>query len=273
MTLKKALSKKLSKKQLALVPASFDVVGDIAIIEVPSELASKEKLLGETLLALHKTIKVVCKKVGIHAGEFRRQKLRIMAGERRKETLYKENNVRLKLNPEKVYFSVRLSGERKRIAAQVKSGESVLVMFGGVAPYAAVISKNASPKEVYSIEKNLAAHEYAVENIKMNKLTDVHLYHGDVRRIIPKLRKKFDRIIMPLPKSAGSFLDVALFVARKNTTIHFYDFLHIDEFHKAKEKIHLACLVAKKKCRILRTIKCGQHAPRVFRICVDFKVV
>jgi tRNA G37 N-methylase Trm5 len=87
-----------------------------------------------------------------------------------------------------------------------------------------------------------------------------------------KPRKKFDRIIMPLPKSAEDFLDLALKSIKKQGIIHFYDFLNENEFYKAKEKIKKACMKAKKKCRILRVVKCGQHAPRVFRICVDFKV-
>ncbi|MBU4493027.1 MAG: class I SAM-dependent methyltransferase family protein, partial [Nanoarchaeota archaeon] len=79
-------------------------------------------------------------------------------------------------------------------------------------------------------------------------------------------------IIMPLPKSAGDFLDLALNSIKPNGIIHFYDFLKEDEFEKAKEKIRKACKRAKKKCKILRIVKCGQHAPHVFRICVDFKV-
>ena len=77
---------------------------------------------------------------------------------------------------------------------------------------------------------------------------------------------------MPLPKSAGDFLDLALGSIKSNGIIHFYDFLKEDEFNKAKEKIRKACKKAKKKCNILRIVKCGQHAPHVFRICVDFKV-
>ena len=82
----------------------------------------------------------------------------------------------------------------------------------------------------------------------------------------------FDRILMPLPKSAESFLDVALKASKKGTIIHFYDFLHDDEFCKAEEKIKKACKKLGLKPKILRTVRCGQHSPHVFRICVDFKV-
>jgi len=272
-TLKEALKGKLTKKEREQLVISFDVVGDIAIIEIPAELEKKEKLIAEILLKMHKNIKVVCKKAGGHIGVFRLQKFRILAGERRKDTEYKESGVRMKLHIEKTYFSPRFGTERLRIAKQIKAGESVLIMFSGAAPFCLVIAKNAKPNVVYGIEINPNAHKYALENVKLNKFEDkIKLYKGDVRLVVPTLNKNFDRIAMPLPKGGENFLDVALSVIKKGGIIHFYDFLHVDEFDLAKQKVRDACLLAKKKCKILRLVKCGQQKPRVYRICVDFKV-
>ncbi len=273
-SLKQALKNKLSKKELSLVVTSYDMVGDIAIIEIPAELEKKEKIIAKTLLNLHKNINVVVKKAGIHKGIYRIQKMFILAGKDRKETVHKENNVEIKLDIEKVYFSVRLSTERKRIMKQIKKGEEVLVMFSGVAPYCLVIAKNTDVKEVYGVEINPAAHAYAEENIKLNKLEGkVKLYNGDVRMVVPRLRKKFDRILMPLPKEGEGFLDIALKAAKKDGRIHFYDFEHEKDIDLAKEKVKEACRKLKKRCRILRTVKCGQVGPREYRLCVDFKVI
>lgn len=272
-TLKEALKKKLTKKELENLVTSFDVVGDIAVIEIPKELEKKEKLIGNTLLKLHKNIKIVVKKSGGHVGIFRLQKYKILAGERRKETEYKESAVRMRFHIEKTYFSPRFGTERLRIAKQVKEGEDILIMFSGIAPFCLVIAKNSSPNIVYGVELNPHAHKYALENVKLNKLEDkIKLYNGDVRLIVPTLDKKFDRIAMPLPKGGENFLDVALNAVKKSGIIHFYDFLHVDEFNKAEEKVKQACRLAKKKCKILKLVKCGQQSPRVFRICVDFKV-
>jgi len=65
---------------------------------------------------------------------------------------------------------------------------------------------------------------------------------------------------------------LALNSIKSNGIIHFYDFLKEGEFNKAKEKIRKVCKKAGKKVKILRVVKCGQHAPHIFRICVDFKV-
>lgn len=172
-----------------------------------------------------KNVKVVCKKTKIHSGVFRTKKVKILAGERRKTTTHKENNIRVNLNVETCYFSPRLSNERLRIANLVKKGESVLVMFSGIGIYSWVISKNTLAKEIYGVEINPFAHKFAEENLKLNKIGNVKLFLGDVKKIVPKLKKKFDRIVMPLPKSAEEFLDVALKSAKKGTVIHFYDFL------------------------------------------------
>ena len=271
--LKEALKKALTKKQLALLPSSFDIVGDILIFAgFPDELKGKEKVIGKAIISLFKQVKVVCKKSKKYSGKFRLPKLRILAGERRKEAEHKESNVRLKLNVERVYFSPRSSTERLRIARLVKKGESVLVMFSGCAPFCCVIAKNASPKEVYGIEINPTAHKYAEENVKLNKITNIKLFKGDVNKVIPKIKKKFSRILMPLPKGAESFLPLAISAAKKGATIHFYDFVSEQDFPVSKEKVKSACKASKKKCKILKLTKCGQFSPRVYRLCIDFKI-
>jgi tRNA (guanine37-N1)-methyltransferase len=250
------------------MPASYDVIGDIIIIDIPGELSGKEKEVGEALLKTQKNIKTVLKKSGQHEGEFRTQPLEHVAGENRKETIHKENNARIKLDVEKIYFSPRLSTERKRIYEQVKKGEKILVMFSGSGPYPIVLSKNTEASKILGIEKNPVAHKYALDNIRINKVKNVELIQGDVREIVPKLNETFDRILMPLPKGAMDFLDLVKNVSKKGTVVHFYDFEHEIEMEKAEEKVKKILPESK----ILRTVKCGQYSPGKFRVCVDFIV-
>ena len=81
----------------------------------------------------------------------------------------------------------------------------------------------------------------------------------------------FDRILMPLPKGGENFLGLTLKSIKNNGIVHFYDFLHEDEFYKAEDKAKNACIKLKKRCKILKTVKCGQYAPGFFRVCVDFQ--
>lgn len=520
MKLRDVLKDKLTDYELSELKTAHDTIGSIAIIDIPKSLVKKEKIIAKSLMKIQGNIKTVCKKVGIHSGRFRTQKLKVIGGEKTKETEYIENGIRLNLNVETVYFSPRTSTERKRINELVKKDEEVLVMFSGCGPYVFNIAKNTKAADVYGIEINPEAHRYALINKHLNKTYNAHLIKGDVKKIVPdfykyviglkssditkqlrsriiehprimefhlftddlkkkgilenkikqlkkkgievfvhmpfrikerrfdltrkdvteelamlrtlgnlckkhkvhaivhisvhfkemddkfskerwidnilrlkkyfnyfyfeniykgpfstakniveigkkvgfknicvdlahlykqyknndkvikdiKLLKKnfntyfhvsdssgpdeavevgkgkinfkkilplvnhgiievnsknethgiemlksykkiehkhkfFDRIIMPLPKTANKFLGTALDASKKGTVIHFYDFQDEGKFDKSKEKVLKACKKAKRKCKILRIVKCGQYSPRKFRVCVDFKLV
>jgi len=270
MRLKDALKGKLTAKELEKL-RGFDVIGDIAIMEIPPELEKKQKLIAKTLLELLPYIKVVARKKGGHTGKYRKQPLQVVAGEKRKTTVHKEHGLLFALNVETCYFSPRLSTERIRIAQQVKPGENVLVLFSGVAPFVLVIAKHSPAAHVWGIEANPSAHKYAMQNVALNKLGHkVTLIKGDAKKAIPKMQ--FDRIVMAWPQKADEFLDVTLKHAKKGTIIHFYDFQPEDQLALAADIVKSACKQAKKKCKILNIVECGQVGVRQCRVCVDFRI-
>jgi tRNA (guanine37-N1)-methyltransferase len=274
--LKDRLRKHLSPAELERLKSSFDVVGSIAILEVDEKLREKEGLLADTILNTHSNIKTVLKKSGGHEGELRLQRMALLAGEDTRETIVQENGVRLKINVEDVYYSVRSATERKRIASLVRPGERVLVMFSGAAPYCCVIAKNTAAAEVVGIELNEKGHEFGLENVRLNKLKNVVLIQGDVKEVVPALAEKdisFDRIVMPLPHTGHDFLDEAFLVAHEGTVIHLYDFEKEGEFAKAAEKAEAGAKKNGRKIKIIGITPSGQYSPRVFRVCVDFEVL
>ncbi|MBI1969936.1 class I SAM-dependent methyltransferase family protein [Candidatus Woesearchaeota archaeon] len=274
MKLRDVLKGKLTEREFSKLKTAHDIVGDIAILEIPRGLEKKEKYIADALLKLNKHIKTVLKKKGGHIGELRLQKYKILAGEKRKETIHKELGVRVTLHLEKTYFSPRLVTERKSIMEQIKPGEEILVMFSGIGIYPLVFARNTRAKEIIGIELNPAAHQYGLENVKMNKAKNVVLLQGDVRNVMPKLKRKFDRIVMPLPMGAEHFLDLALEKIKNKGIIHFYDFLMEEEIpEKAFEKIQEACKKAGKKYKIISWRKCGSAAPRKYRVCVDARIL
>ncbi len=269
---KQVLSLILTPEEMSIVKTAHDIVGTIAIIQIPYELERKEKEIAKALLQSNPLIKTVLKKGSGHEGVFRTQEMIYLAGEKTKEAEYKENECTFLVDVEKVYFSARLATERKRIAQQVAPGEEILVMFSGAAPYPCVLAKNTSAKNIVGVEINPLGHAYGLKNVAKNKLTNVKLYCGDVREVVPQLQQTFDRIIMPLPRTAEEFLDVALAVAKKNAIIHLYGFYSIDEFDKAKQEIKKYCKQYKRTYTILSLVKSGQQSPRTYRICVDFQL-
>ncbi len=263
--LKTLLKGKIPKEKLNYVPSSFEVVGSIAIFnDIHKEIKKYEKKIAQLLIDNHKNIETVVKKTGKYSGRLRTPKLSIIVGKRTKVTTHKENNIFLKLDIEKCYFSTRTATERLRIAKLTKKDESVLVLFSGIAPFPCVISKNAKAKEIFGIELNKIAHKYAKENIKLNKLKNITLFQGDVNKVLPKIKKKFDRIIMPLPKSSEDYLDVTLKKLKPKGTIHLYVFSQEKDIKYLKKKY-------KHKFKKVKATKCGMYSPHVFRVCLDLQ--
>lgn len=268
ISLRDSLKGKLTEEELKIAPKSFDLIGDIAILEIPEELEDKKEIIGNSLLETFKSIKVVANKRSAVKTEFRTREIEIIAGEKRTETLHREYGCVYKFDISQAYFSPRLGTERKRIAEMVQGNERVLVMFAGIGPYAVLISKKSKAAEVYAIELNPNAIEYMNENIRLNKVNVIAI-QGDVRDEVPMLGK-FDRIVMPLPKDAGNFLDIALPALKKNGVIHFYDFSRNEE--ESIEKVKKICSDFGYEIEILEAVKCGSYSPDIFRICVDFRV-
>jgi tRNA (guanine37-N1)-methyltransferase len=67
------LKNEFTKKEIENLNRSFDVIGNIGIIEVDDELNKKAKIIAEALLKTNKNIKTVVKKVGEHSGVYRLQ--------------------------------------------------------------------------------------------------------------------------------------------------------------------------------------------------------
>ena len=263
MKLHELLKKKLNKEQLALVPRAFDTVGSIAIFnEFPKELKNKEKIIAKALMHLNLHVKTVAKKTGKYTGKYRTPKIAIMAGERTKETIHRENATSLRLNVESCYFSARTGSERLRVAHQVKKDDKILVMFSGIGPFPCTIAKNGKPKVVYGIEVNRQAHKYALENAQRNKLTNVIPRLGDVTNIVPKLREKFDKILLPLPKKAEEYLDLALKVLKPKGKIYLYLFVAETDFLIVKKAYQ-------QRFKIVNLVECGKYSPGVSRICLE----
>ena len=60
---------------------------------------------------------------------------------------------------------------------------------------------------------------------------------------------------------------------KKDGMVHYYAFLSENEVGSEIGKIKNFCSQSKKKCRILRKVKAGQHKPRAWRFVFDVKVM
>jgi len=181
LSFKEELEKYFTKDEIKRIKTAYDVIGNIAIIEIDEEFQDRQEIIAKIVIDKNKNVKTVLKKADIHKGVFRTQNMTYLLGEKTKIAKYTENGVEIKLNVENVYFSPRLSTERKRISELVTDGENVIELFSGCAPYSLVISKNSNAKYIYGVELNPEGHKYGFLNTRLSKLSNIFLTCMDVR--------------------------------------------------------------------------------------------
>ena len=275
-SLKEALRGKLTKKEFSFLRTSFDTLGNIAILEIPEELHHKEKIIGDALLSVNPSLETVCMKTGAHTGEFRIEPVKVIAGKRNKVATYREHGCTFKISLGKVFFSPRLSTERKRISELIEEGEVIGALFAGVGPFPIVFAKNSKMAKAFAVELNPSAYKDMLENIKMNKAeSKIMPILGDVRKIVPKqLAGKCDRVVMPLPMGAATFLKEAISCLKpEGGIIHFYDFVKKESAPKeAVEKIKTAVEKEGKSLEVLQWRKVRDYSFDTIQVVVDFEV-
>lgn len=243
-TLIDALEDMLPSYLLASLPRSIDILGKVAIIEVPPELKDYDRLIGEALFQLYPSLKTVLAKEGAVFGECRLRRYRVIAGTGETETYHKEYGCIYYLDPVKTYFSPRLSHEHRRVSEQVKEGEVVIDMFAGVGPFSIQIAKSHENVKVYAIDVNPDAIRFLKKNINANKVGGkVVPVLGDARETIAKdLRETANRVIMNLPGKAINFVEAACIgIVPEGGIIHYYDFMSESKLlREVEERLHQA---------------------------------
>jgi len=212
---------------LGLVPRGFEVVGDIAILNLPRELEEYRFEIAEALLdRLRSRIRLVARRASPARDPERVHAYEVLAGSGGFETLHRESGCVFKVDISRAFFSSKLQYERARIAGLVRPGEVVINMFAGVGPFSIVIAKKVPNVKVYSIDVNPEAYKLMVENIRLNKVEDkVVPLLGDAAEVIDvyNLKDVADRVLMPSPEHAVNYLAKAVETLKVRGVIHYYD--------------------------------------------------
>ncbi len=266
--LESVLAERLSEEELKHL-RRYDIIGDIAVIQIPPELEHRVEDIVWGLRKVHPFLRVIARK-GFHEGAFRIRDYSIIWGERRLNTVHKENGVEIKVDLSKAFFNPRMKGERYRLAQLVRDGERILIPFAGVLPYALVIARYKRVK-ITAVELNREAYELGRENIELNRKKlkgEIEFIHGDVFEVLPEL-PTYDRVISPTPRGVDA---LALTLSKAEGWLHYYDFVHEADIEDFTWRIIGECALQGKACEV-KIKKVSDFKPHVFKVCADVKVV
>ena len=239
-TIKDALKDKFKEEYLELIPTSYDIVGDIAIIEIDDVLSLNESILSNikreiacALTLVNKNVKSVYEKRSEIKGSYRVRDLKHLYGEKNTSTVHKENDCIFNVDIATTFFTPRLVFERERIASSnIKRTETIIDLFAGVGPFSVQIAKNHDVT-LHSFDVNPHAYNQLKKNVKLNKFKgEIFTYNIDVKDLLTPgnklgklLKNKADRIIMNLPERSLEFIDVSCFLMKKaGGILHNYQF-------------------------------------------------
>ena len=276
-TLAQLLENHLPPHLLASLPRALDIIGDIAILEVPSELKAHENLIGEAILETHKSVRTVLAKTGAVSGTYRLRSLEVIAGEPRTNTIHKEYGCQYHVDVATAYFSPRLSHEHYRIASLVHESETVVDLFAGVGPFAVLIAKKNADVKVYAVDINPEAVAFLKKNIRLNRVENrVAPVLGDANKVVAqRLMGVADRVIMNLPEKAIEFVESACKAMKPSGGIvHYYEFIRLpDSMENAQKRFSEAVANAGRKVDAFLSAKnVRATAPYEWQVVLDAKI-
>ncbi len=203
---------RIPRELIKLLPRSFRVVGDLALIDLPEELMPYARDVAEAIMEVSKNVKGVFALRGVE-GDFRVEKLVHLGGVKRTETIHTEYGIKFYVDLSKVYFNPTLSTEHRLVAEEVGDGELILDLFSGVGPFAIHI---AALREslVVAVDVNPHAISCLLKSLELNsrKLRgEVIAVRSKAEEIIGLFSDSlFDRVIMNLPHKATDYVPSVL---------------------------------------------------------------
>ena len=268
-----AISSLLPDSLHELIPKAYDVIGDIAIIEIPDELKPYKEEIGKTLFSIFPSIKTVYHKASAVSGELRIRELEYLFGEKKCETVHTEHGIRIHVDVCKTYFSPRLSNEHNTVASKAQDGEIIIDLFTGVGPFPLHIAKNHN-STIFAIDVNETAIKCLEKSMALNKLKGkITPISGDCREVIQSLPKA-DRIIMNLPGKSLEYLSIACHQIKNGGIIYFYYFSE----DKSPKETMLEILdekLEKLGCKEIQVIdyrKVRESAPYEIQACLELSL-
>jgi len=270
--IKKYLIEIIPSELIDKIPDKWEKIGDVLILRLPTELSKYKKQIGKEYAEVLDCKSVLQDVSGI-TGTYREPNVKVIYGTKETATVHKENNIKYKLDPQKIMFSSGNMDERIRMAHISNKEETVVDLFAGIGYFTLPIAVYSKPKKIYACEINPVAYNYLCENIVLNNVAySVEPLLGDNREIAPK--NVADRVVMGYIRDTYEFIPTAInCLKNKIGVIHYHD-VFPDEL--LKDKTLKIVKETAEKCdrgaEILSSKRVKSYAPGVSHIVLDIEI-
>jgi len=206
----------------ALLPRSFDVVGDIVLVRFPFELRERRAEVGDALRRFVPGSRLVGWDHGVRGAE-RRREVEPLAGGGGWSTVHRENHLELDVDLERAYFSPRLAHEHARVAAEVGAGERVYDLCCGVGPFSVHIARDGRATEIVAVDANPDAIELLRRTLARYRFGGrVTPVGASLESFLPR-RPPFERAILNLPHEGIKYAPSVARVVAPGGRLHLYE--------------------------------------------------
>ena len=274
LTLKDLMREHLDDDKLALLPGGWQMIGDIVVISLHSDLYPERKQVGDAMLKLYPHCKSVYLDEGI-SGKLRRPRRELVVVRDGMNdpavTVHNENGCRFRLDVTKVMFSKGNLQERMRMG-RLGKGEVVVDMFAGIGYFTIPIAVHSHPDRIVAIEINPESYHYLVENIRLNGVEGiVEPVLGDCAEMTPVLSA--DRVIMGYVGNTSHYLKYGIKALKSGGILHYHDTVpvHLVPSRPTGQIRDEACKQGR-LAEILDWHRIKKYSPGVWHVVVDARI-
>ena len=263
--LEKEIGKERVEKLNPFWPKSYDYMGDLILFKTKKEVEKYSFQIGKAMLERNPNSRVALLDEGVF-GEYRIRKLKPLAikcfetqeitvaeSDISTKTIVKENGFEIIVDPQKAYYSPRLSNERigtletaRTLSNQLGRPLNIIDPYSGVGPsIIPLISEEGLVANLYASDINPQAIDLLKENIDKNgtkKITgDAKISVEDARKLPLEsdLCGKFDLILINIPHDSIEHLShlFPLLALDKKSIIRGWALTSQSEIHALESKI------------------------------------
>lgn len=186
----------------------WEKLGEVVVLQFLDGVSDADRRKAAAAIGQALGARAVVEDAGVRGGPTRTPDARALWGGPTR-TVHRENGVQFALDPLRVMFASGNQAERARMAQLDCAGETVVDLFAGIGYLCLPIAVHGGPERVVACEVNPAAHEFLVENVRLNQVgSTVEPLLGDCRAVAP--RGVADRVLMGYVHGTEAFIPTAL---------------------------------------------------------------